>query len=436
MPRYLEITDGTTSVRLDGNSSTDYFAVRGRRWTPKIAKRKDKAFAGSLFEDVEENIPLIIQSTADAETVLDNIEALNGLIEQAGRWFYGEDVDPVIFRFSPTSNSDYLECAVLGAPETAPAITLPPNFEEYLGVRRIIGVSLSFMRRGQWLDDEVTRVNTRAQGVAGSVTFAETPVSPSPVKVTVDPSSCLTGVSTFSSEGYLLFGNDSNDIEVIDLGGTAFPFTPEVHLGNEYKTISVGASSASFTEAAAGTMPARRVAVFAVLGVSGSYVNIRFGCNTDTEGAYKYAPWSIIPNSNPAPVYLGTISFPAGNIQNLRISYKGSATLNIDYLCMFNVANSSNVALRYIFDQSRTDDMVIDHALLERSSPLIEVGTGYYPGYQGNPTILSEAQSLHYIHLGTNMTGGWREICGGEGVWSPLNFAFTFKRRLGTLVPH
>lgn len=437
MGRYLEITDGVTSFRLDGNSETDFFAVRGKQWTPAIARRRNKTVAGVLFEDVEENIPLIIKSTADEATVLDNIETLNGLIEQAGRWYLGEAVNPVIFRFSPISGSSYLECAVLGPPRGKPAISLPNSFEEFLGVRRVIGVTLSFVRRGQWLADEVYRAVSKEQGVVGSVTFPTKPKSPSPTRIVVTPMVCLGMNPSFSKEGYLLFGNKSDDIEVIDLGGTTPQFSGESCLGGEYKSIGVGTSTGSFSVNANGNTSARRVAVFATLSTT-SEILIRFGCYTDSVGGNKYAPWKAIPSTNPLPVFLGTIAFPDGNIQNIKLQYKtksGSSTLSIDYLCLFNVANSSNVALRYLFDQSRTDALEIDHALLERPVPLVEVGSGYYPGYQGRAVILSEETKFYCIHLGTDMSGGWRDLCGDGGDFWPLTFQIGMYRRLGYLVP-
>lgn len=155
MAMYLKITDGTTTIDLLGNDATNSFNLLAAAWAPNVAKRKRGKLSGNWAEDVVESMPLYVQSSADAATILANLDILAALLDQAQRWSDGESVAPVTIRYSPNSDSSYLETVILG-PADSGGVGLPPTFSDDLYQNVVDGVRLNFKRRGLWLGAEET----------------------------------------------------------------------------------------------------------------------------------------------------------------------------------------------------------------------------------------------------------------------------------------
>lgn len=430
---YLEITDLTTSLRLDGSSGSNYFAVLSQRYAPKVSRINPNSLANNIFENVMESIPLFARSSTDIATVLENVETLNTLITQAERWFLGENVDPVFVRYSPVSDSTYLTSLIIGPPPgTQSAINLPSNFPDYLSQKRIRAITLSFVRIGQWFDEEDNATgSTVKQGVKGSVSFTEAPPTPSPVKVTAT----LGGVGpgdVWTGSPYFLFANHTNDIEVLDLSGTSETNA----LGGAYRSVS-----ATTTEAylglidAADTMPANRVAIYGTVDCQSPNVLVRISLYVGS--VEKFTNWMQVDTTDkegPQPFYFGTIAFPEGEIASAKFYYKtttGTETVNVDYLVLFNVANRFNRAIRVFFDVTLQNDLTIDHKTLESPVGRITLGSTS-PGYIGSTNIICEGQNLYYIQVGTGYDDEWRTPAYAGGI---EDFDYEFDLLPGSLIP-
>lgn len=438
MARYCKITDGTTGINLDGTSDADFFGIQWGQWAPKVARQNLNTLGGNLYDDVIEEIPLEIKSTTDIATILENIEALNNLINQAERWYRGENVDPVIFRYSPNSNSAYYEAAILGPPGGQSAIELPPTFEGYLQALATIGVTLRFIRHGQWLDDEDTASgSTVKQGVKGSVTFSAAPDTPSPVKVEINPedTGALPTDTVFSKDIFMFFGNDSDDIEVSDLSGTSDTYA----LGGAYLSLSANTSEQSTSwQSLSGNMPDNNVAMYAVMEATTNDVYVRLLVNTYTiSDYYKFTNWVRVPAGDKLVMYLGNVSFRAGGALNkYKISYKtesGSATLDVDYVSFFNVANPYNSMIKIIAEGEIYQILTIDHSLLTLPVPLISFQNGYPPGYLGQPIISAENTTLYYLYMGVD-SAEWRNY-DASNVSDIQDYEYSFKLRPGVQIP-
>lgn len=431
MAMYFKLTDGTTTFDLLNGD----IRLLTNSWAPAVAGRRRDVLAGSPFTDVLERVPNLYVSSTNVATALAAIESLANLLDQAARWQRGENVAPVVVQYSPNSAVNYLEAAVLGPPEGQPAVILPPNFVDDLYQNVIDGITLQFVRRGQWLDGEVPLSGeTVMQGVVGSVSFTA-PSMTSPLRTTVTPGATDDG---FAEQTFLLVANDVNDIEIIDLSGTADG--NGLALGGEFRQVSPVTSPASFHVAASGNMPANRVAIYGTANVSaGDAVKVRIGCYTDSVGGYKYTRWTIIDTNDVADsFFFGTLAFPAGTIEDVKVEYAsltGTAYLQIDYICLFNVANSNNTALKLNVDQNRNEVLRIDHRLLTKPAPLLSIDTNYYPGYEGNPLLLCESDALYFVQIGTARSSGFWRCYFVDAPYSPQEYAWGFWLRPGYLVP-
>lgn len=201
MAMYLKITNGTTTLDLLGGSATNSFNLLADEWGPTVARRSERSLGGDVYETAVEQIPLYVQSDTDAATVLANIEALAALIDQAQVWRDGGDVAAVRIQYSPNSDTDYLECVILGPPDGEPGVVLPPNFTSDLWQNAVDGVVLQFERRGLWLGEAETQDDlTNTTDAVVALTFADSLANPSPVSVEVisdDVGSSHTGLVGF-----------------------------------------------------------------------------------------------------------------------------------------------------------------------------------------------------------------------------------------------
>ena len=215
MPMYLKITDGTTTIDLLGNDATNDFNLLASEWAPSVANRKVSSFGGDLYETATESLPLYARSTATAATILENLDTLARLMNQARQWNMGANVAPVIIRYSPNSSTDYLQAVILGPPDSGSGVILPPTFSDDLYQNVVDGVILQFRRRGEWLGD----ASAGSAGTSGTppakqfVNFSGSITNASPTDLTISITSNLNEILPDSI--YLLMGRD-NMMHVFD----------------------------------------------------------------------------------------------------------------------------------------------------------------------------------------------------------------------------
>ena len=380
MAMYLKITDGTTTVDLLGNDAANSFNLLLGSWGPAVAKRKRSQLGGNWAEDVVETIPLYVQSTTSAETVLANIETLTALIDQARRWALGEAVDPVIIRYSPNSDSVYLQAAILGPPDDGPAVVLPPTFVDDLYQNVVDGVTLQFKRRGLWLGAEETRSRTASTSynpgvLTPSSAFTLDMATPSPIKLTLG----LTDVFP-AAEGMLLIAKSSSYVSLIQgesfgggtnyasasdsgaSGGNVGRYTPNDTNSNLISGFTITINS-----------NVRLVSVVASLKNRSSTVSYKIRAVIGSQ----LSPWKIIDttDNNPQVISFGIISSTQAITTMsfyIQASTGGSASDSLDIDVIGVVALDDSVG-RTISVESLNDaaiNLVYDHRLLTSPTPL------------------------------------------------------------------
>lgn len=147
----LLLYDGTNTLNLaDGVR----FGVPHDEWTPNVARLRTDALGGrGPYEAVDENIPLHARGVTGAEA-LANVQALARMMDQAARWWRGDNVPAVQLWYTPTGSTlgGYLKNAIVpsgrgGLVGLSPRINDAGNYE-------IPGLSLDVLRvEGQWLFD-------------------------------------------------------------------------------------------------------------------------------------------------------------------------------------------------------------------------------------------------------------------------------------------
>jgi hypothetical protein len=219
MAVYLKITDGTTTIDLLGNDATNSFNLIEGSWAPNVARRKRSQMGGgSWAEDVVEALPLYAKSDTSAATVLANIDALAALMDQAQRWALGEAVDPVILRYSPNSSTVYVQAVILGPPDNAQAVVLPPTFTDDLHQNDVVkGVTLQFKRRGLWHATQTTVAGSDTSTVTPDTTtrtFAAAVTNPSPTDFSIEFTSASSPTAPYANL-VVAVTDDANNIVIV-----------------------------------------------------------------------------------------------------------------------------------------------------------------------------------------------------------------------------
>lgn len=168
----LNLTDGTTTLELNGH---DNYGLPYNEWRPAVSRRRTSGMGGVLYQNVEESIPVHVRG-ATAAAALDNLVALVNMLDQAERFWRGEDVDPVLLEYLPTNSNlgTPLQTEVLGAVnDTAAWLRLSPYVNDASNYE-MPEIEVRILRRGDWLaeEDDVSPAGS-AQPAIVTVTFGE-----------------------------------------------------------------------------------------------------------------------------------------------------------------------------------------------------------------------------------------------------------------------
>ena len=466
MPRYLEITDGTTSFRLDGSDATDYFAVKAKQWSPAISRRSGDSFGGELYLPVTEAMPLMVQST-DATAVMANIETLNGLIEQAGRWYLNEDVAPVVIRFSALSSTDYLQAVITGPPDNGQAISLPGNFEEYLAMGRVTGLSLSFKRKGQWLDEEESDTGSGAVN-PGVMTASFEELSgalelPSPTTIALGSFTsapwggsflCLTdeedkldvfSVASLTSTGFA----QANDAAANPKNGTyVLRFTPPDTTWHQTGVIDLAEEGLKTST--------KEVAVFVSAKKSNASLNALVKARISPQsGGYNTlaaaeTPPVAITLENRQWYYLGIIRLPIEMGQSSGFNFSlfvkcdsTSYTIDLDACALMDVEGDENYVIYFPSSDAYGlwSYLNINQRSLSKPDPEVWIGITSLPylhlPYRGSPRINTSSVQIAGLWLATSKSFSPVKECWNavRSNGTALTNALTVTRSPGYLIP-
>ena len=456
MAMYLKITDGTTTFDLLGGSAANGFNLEANKWAPNVAERLPN---GKVSEVIEE-IPLYVSSTSSPATVLANIDKLAKLIDQAARWAKGESLSPVRIQYSPNSATEYLEAAILGPPDGAGGVALPPNFSDDLYQNVVDGIVLQFRRRGRWLDDDedvdTSSTVNNCELMSLSLTATE---NPSPTILRLGKFNYTTGPNqTFG--GFLLLAEDTNNLQIINAETAALGKFTSVGDGSNlarntnvlrYTPTGTYATNDSINNISLGTLNAstKLLGVFANMRNNSATAEFTVWPRVQRvmKGTEVFDQKTAVPAGATTPqwYFLGMHSLASERqVLNL-VAYvddlTGSPTLDIDTLVVVNMEKVHVIALHEnSIENWVTADTEIncDHSLLSTPLPRVYASTASIAaagvGHDGYPAFFTSAASLQALYLSTggNSSAHWRRSNDSNSV---MQLYAEVARRPAFLVP-
>lgn len=418
---HLELTDGTTANTRYLHDHVSYGVMS---YAPAVAQRRRSALGGNgPYDEVIDTMVVNVYGDS-AQNAIDNLEWLNRILDQAGRWWAGEHdlssatvdrIAPVKIRArvqdSPLTQP--VQSLVLGARET-PNITLAPTFDIALGRWVFRDVEVSFLRLGIWLNNSSTSATsaTAANPTVSSVTITADDYSPRKMQWVTDanhPASTLySGFMLFAQVGRLVLTN-AEDKVAAPAGYTSVADAANRAVnGNVLRYTPVGTTYADSSSGNLGGMTSRayRVAVYATIRNNSASATwqVRVGMQgtdgTDLTAFLLTAPVTIDAASlEPRVFYLGQISQPLP-IANAYLSVAvssiaGGPTLDIDSIVFQSLDNEQSYAVGFSVEDTAAGgttltDLIIDHRILTNPDPLFSVrGLSYFESqsYSGDIAI-------------------------------------------------
>jgi hypothetical protein len=352
----LKITDGTTTADL--NDVLNYQLVE-KGWAPTVAPLRRATLGGSgSYEDVAEEIVVNVLGSS-AGLCLANLAKLSQLLDQAERWWRGENVAAVRLQCQPLGSmlAAPLECVILGRVAQRPLLGLPMTFHDKLGIQiyEVPSVKLNFLRRGLWLEAAEEGEQMEPAGMPNPAVVRSTfntlaPIA-SPVKAVLN----FLLDSTDITQYLLLWANSAARIVYVEAEGmagyqfTAVDDTAKLARGTDvlrYTPTDLVSTSAGWL---ALTLPTtcRRVAIWAAVRNNSALAtwNIRARLTSGTSNPTYYTPEGLIDTASQTPriVFLGIIAMPARpeflNVYVQASTLTGLPTLDIDYFTVLDITD-------------------------------------------------------------------------------------------------
>lgn len=461
---YLVITDGTTTVTIQDGSggATNYPLVRDG-WAPAIAGLRASPLAGyTPYDDVTETLNIEINGST-AATALANLATLMRLLEQAARWYRGENETAVVLKFAPhgstvSATATPLQAAILGGAVGGPGVRLSPRWDEVGRNYVLPQVTVSLVRRGLWLQAaETSATDTEANGDEIACVFsagAQGTVSPTEVQLTNFGYGYVAASRIFNG-GFLLLGEAVSAVVPFSIapaeGGATGAYTSVAGGSNARNTNVLRYTPAVTTEVASAaigvTLPSATdlVAVFA---------NVR--PSTQTSYVVRVRPSGAQLNESgpritiladvadvPRWVFLG-IFIKSGAVTNIQLLITASAAaqyLEIDTLVVCDARATQVLALiSGAIDGGLAAVVIntldINHNLLSDINPSALVSTTPV-AYRGNSVFMTKAATVYGVLLATGGGSGsvgdeYRQADSGDAVYSNV---WTLLRRPAYVVP-
>lgn len=381
------------------------------------------------------------------ENVYDRLTTLWALLDQAQRWWRGENVSPVTITAQAAGSSEKaLSAIVLRRNDPDAPLGIPPIYEVTTGPKinfAAQGIELRFIRRGQWLDAEVSASGSAAN-VANVFTVA---LTDHPVASPYDFTGLftMTGTQTVPAS-FLILTRESDLIAITNASAaTASGYTTVNDSANNPRggTNILRYTASTTNEALSGTITLG-------LGAPGTYLKMALFATirTNTVGvtwrlraSTRYGSTPVLGIdyvANPRPIFLGIVAAPDTDdtmtVQiGLTSSSAASPTFDIDYLVGVAVDDETTavVALESASVTGNTNLQVIGR-VMTGITPLVRYGsTGV--GYTGSNVPL--------FNYGDEVAGVWMATGGASAAsWRLYTGAAvsqitpTVERREGYLV--
>lgn len=444
----IKITDDTTTADL--TDETNYMVVDSG-WVPQVAARTNNDLGGIIYEDVEEEIEIIVMGSTGA-AALANLAVLSRLFDQAERWANGDAVAAVIFQYKPSGSTktNPYEAIIVGRGEGAGFIGLSTSFDANGNVT-ITGVRLRFRRRGAWLNEtDTTSVSAATISTVLSATWGATHNTLSPMTLLLSGSAF-----TLNSAGYVLYSRNAANLAIAE--------------GESVVSIGSGGSSASQADsgnyARGGSV--RRVtlstpAAYQTLSVDPTFLSslataatrtiilvvaVRNNSATETfkiraqpyKGVWPLAKTRPITvdntNNNPQILIFEPINTPSGitaiDLELQVSSLTGTPTFDIDYICVMGVTDGDSGIIAYQPKTSSGGSSISSvHAL---NSQIIEypyamvvadtsVAVTIPIDATGNADVYTYGSTLSAVLLATSGTA-WRNNNAGSAITTSLGLS-------------
>lgn len=466
---YLVITDGTTTCTLlDGSNGATNFPLKRDGWAPAIAGLRTSPLAGQTpYEDVTEQMLIEINGST-AANALANLVTLRKLLEQAERWYRGENETAVLVKFAPqgstvSATATPLQAAVLGGGLGAgdPGVKLAPQWDEVGRNYVIPNVRLTFTRRGLWLHTTTEASTPSAADNGELVTFTLTARDvKSPCKVEITNLVSGQGPTEYAAGGFLLLAEPvggSAPIAIVNAeGGTATGYTSVAGGLNARNTNVLRYTPTGTTEVGSGgvtpSMPTttRLMAIYANIRPSAT-VAFTIRMRVDSKVYYQYTPYvTIAADAQQVPRwwFLGVVAIQ-GALSNAAFyitAASASSSIDIDTVVYCDAEATQVVALVQPPAPSasanpiriNTGTATFDHRLLTSPAPSVKNGNSVSLPYTGDAVFVNKAAALYGVLL---LTGGGTSSTGQEyrqantSTDALLQNTWTVTRSTGYLVP-
>lgn len=372
---YAALTDGTTTITFaDGSGGSSWYRI-SNTWGPKIASLRQSQLGGyGPYENVDEDMALTIAGST-APHLYSNLDALNRLIDQAQRWYRGENKTAVLFKYSPTgatvsTSASPLQAAVLGG-----ALELPENFHDAGNNLKLMDARLRFTRRGLWLHRSASVSASAISESQTALSLGSAASYPSPTEVEWYPSF----TTTTQPFGFLLYENSSSVTLLNAETGSGGAFTAVADAGS----VATGGSVLRYTPATTTEVMSGGIVWGANLGKTFFILaNIRQNSGTTnfsirvSNAGYSYTEYISVAacaGSGSCRWYpVGMLTGAGGSTINLHITASSAAgsididsiiTIDVSYPYVFYQYKSSGVA---VFGGSAS----VDHRALTDPTPL------------------------------------------------------------------
>jgi hypothetical protein len=140
----------TATLELVG-TNTEYLLGE---WAPQIAPRNTSGL-GEPYLDVVEELPITITGDTAARALF-NLAQLAQLLDQAGRWDAGENVERVELAVQMLGSANLVTATVLGSTNTESLFTIGPAYDNDVRQWILRDITVSVRRRGRWLGPRPT----------------------------------------------------------------------------------------------------------------------------------------------------------------------------------------------------------------------------------------------------------------------------------------
>lgn len=426
---YLVLTDGTTTITIANGTAATNYRLPPNGWIPAIAGLRDSALGGrGPYSEVVEEMTLDITG-ASAAAAYTNLDTLARLLDQAQRWYKGENVSAVLIKYAPvgsavSSDSTPLQAAILGRAEGdgTIGIGLSPKWHQAGLTYVISGVRVRFVRRGQWLLSTDTAASSATDnGTLADITMAGSLNIPGPTKITLTNFGYGNSGSSQFGPAFIALASASDDIVTRNVESmTATGYTSVSGAARNAKNTNVLRYTPPDTvENPSGTMSgglattARLVAVFANIENNSNTTSfiVRLGLQ---HGDFAYTPKVYIApysgSAKPRWEFLGLVAVggESGNIKFLIQASAASGTLDIDTAVLVNMTRQDTaiIAIRQetgSLISNAGESLIIDHQLLTKPTPIVYVlsSSNFARVYTGDPVIHTTGSHVYALLMGT-----------------------------------